>query len=134
MFTYQILTFKDMKTISNNNSKFPKPFRFTIYVIVVTIVGFMNWITANANDPVMETTMSLESRLADALIPITDQEPELEDWILSLSDNLTTEINKSKSNLESRLSEALEPLEDPEPALEDWILNFSDNMISEVTE
>ena len=119
-----------MKTISNNNSKFPKPFRFTIYLIVVTVVGFMNWMTLNANDPGMETTMTLESRLAEALVPLTEQEPELEDWILSFSENITSVNNKSKSTLETRLAEALEPVEDPESALEEWLLNFSDDITS----
>jgi hypothetical protein len=123
-----------MKTINNNNSKFPKPFRFTIYLIVVTVVGFMNWISINANDPSMKTARSLESRLAEALIPVPEQEPELEDWILSLSDNLTTEIDKSKSDLETRLADALEPVEDPEPELEDWIMNLSDDILSGVSE
>lgn len=117
-----------MKTISNNNSKFPKPFRFTIYLIVVTVIGLMNWMTLSANDPGMVTTKSLESRLAEAIIPIPEPEPELEDWILTLSANIINESDESISSLETRLAEALEPVEDPEPALEDWLLNFADDI------
>ena len=134
MYTYQILTLKDKKTISNNKSKFPKTFRYTIYLIVVTIVGFMNWIATSANDPDMEAILSLESRLAEALVPIAEPEPELEDWILTLSANIIKESDESKSTLETRLAKALEPMEDPEPELEDWILNLSDDILSGVSE
>ena len=65
MFTYQILNLKDMKTMNHNKSQFPKPFRFSVYLIVVTVVGFMNWMATNANDGGIETTLSLESRLAE---------------------------------------------------------------------
>lgn len=77
-----------MKTISNNNRNFPKPFRFAIYVVAVTIVGFMNWMAISANDPVMESSLKLESRLAEALAPAEDPEYELEDWILTLSEDI----------------------------------------------
>ena len=113
-----------MKTINKNKSSFPRPFRFAIYLIVVTIVGFMNWVTINANDPRTETTPNIETRLAEALVPLSDPEPELEDWLLSLSDTI----------LESRLDEALDPVDDLEPELEDWLLNFSVDMISGVGE
>jgi hypothetical protein len=123
-----------MKTISNNKSTLPKPFRFTIYIIAVTIIGFMNWMASNANDPEMETTISLEARLAEALIPITEKEPELEDWILSLSESITSESDESKSTLETRLAEALEIIDDPEPEIEDWIMNLSDDILTGVSE
>jgi hypothetical protein len=130
MFTYQILNLKNMKTMNHNKSQFPKPFRFTVYLIVVTVVGFMNWMATNANDGGIETTLSLESRLAEALVPLTEKEPELEDWILSLSENIGKEGDESASTLESRLAEALETVADPEPELEDWIMNLSDDILS----
>jgi hypothetical protein len=114
------LTFKEMKTINKNKSSFPRPFRFAIYLIVVTIVGFMNWVAISANDPERETTPNLETRLAEALVPLSDPEPELEDWLLSFSYTI----------LKSRLDEALNPVDDLEPELEDWLLNFSDEIIS----
>lgn len=120
-----------MKTINKNNSTFPKPFRFAIYLTAVIIVGFMNWVALSANDPVMETTQALEIRLAEALVPLSDPEPELEEWLLSFSENIIREGAKSKTNIETRLVEALEIAEDPQPELEDWLLNFSDDMISE---
>ncbi len=114
------LTFKEMKTINKNKSSFPRPFKFSIYLIVVTIVGFMNWVAISANDPRTETTPTIETRLAEALVPLSDPEPELEDWLLSFSYTI----------LESRLDEALNPVDDMEPELEDWLLNFSDEIIS----
>ena len=120
-----------MKTINKNNSTFPKPFRFAIYLTAVIIVGFMNWVALSANDPNMESIQALEIRLAEALVPLSEPEPELEEWILSFSENIISEEAKSETNIETRLAEALETVEDPQPELEDWLLNFSDNMISE---
>ena len=82
------LTFKEMKTINKNKSSFPRPFRFAIYLIVVTIVGFMNWAAISANDPRTETTPNIETRLAEALVPLSDPEPELEDWLLNFPDEI----------------------------------------------
>jgi len=84
------LTFKEMKTINKNKSNFPRPFRFATYLIVVTIVGFMNWNAISASDPGKETTPTIETRLAEALIPLPDPEPELEDWLLNFSEDKTT--------------------------------------------
>ena len=119
-----------MKTINKNKSSFPRPFRFVIYLLVVTIVGFMNWAVTYANDPKLESTQNIETRLAEALIPLADPEPELEDWLLALSGTIISDNQDANTSLEARLAEALEPVEDPEPELEDWLLNFSDNQIS----
>ena len=124
------LTFKDMKTINKNKSSFPRPFKFAIYLTAVTIVGFMNWMALSANDPAIESTQAFETRLAEALAPLSDPEPALEDWIMSFSDNFISESIESETNIETRLAEALEPVEDPQPELEDWLLNFSDDIIS----
>ena len=124
------LTFKEIKTINKNKSSFPRPFRFAIYLIVVTIVGFMNWITISANDPRTEAPPNIETRLAEALVPISDPEPALEDWIMSFSANIINESFESENNIETRLAEALEPIDDPQPELEDWLLNFSVEIIS----
>jgi hypothetical protein len=118
-----------MKTISNNNRNFPKPFRFAIYVVAVTIVGFMNWMAISANDPVMESSLKLESRLSEALAPLPDPEPELEEWILKFADDFKKN-KQTKNSLETRLAEALEPAEDPEYELEDWILTLSEDILS----
>jgi len=119
-----------MKTINKNKSSFPRPFRFAIFLIVVTIVGFMNWVAISANDPRTETTPNIETRLAEALVPLSDPEPELEDWIMSISANIIGESFETENNIETRFAEALEPIDDPQPELEDWLLNFSDDIIS----
>jgi hypothetical protein len=72
-----------MKTINKNKSSFPRPFRFAIYILLVTIVGFMNWVVIYANDPPMDATPNIEIRLAEALAPLSDPEPELEEWKVS---------------------------------------------------
>jgi hypothetical protein len=105
-----------MKTISNNRRKFPRPFKFAMYLLVVTIVGLANWVMTYANEPERPSALSIESRLVEALVPIPEPEPELEEWILSLED---------------RLAEALEPVSDLEPELEEWILNFSEDFLKE---
>ena len=119
-----------MKTINKNKSSFPRPFRFAIYILLVTIVGFMNWVVIYANDPPMDATPNIEIRLAEALAPLSDPEPELEDWLLALSGTIISDSQEANTNLESRLYEALEPVDDLEPELEDWLLNFSDDEIS----
>lgn len=119
-----------MKTINKNKSSFPRPVKFVIYLIAVTIVGFMNWTAINAIDPPMEATPNLETRLADALVPLSDPEPELEDWIMLISANIINNSFETENNLETRLAEALEQIDDPQPELEDWILNFSDQILS----
>ena len=119
-----------MKTINKNKSNFPNPFKFAIYLIAVTIIGFMNWVATNANDPAIEHTQSFETRLAEALVPISDHEPELEDWLLALSDKIISDSEEANTSLESRLDEALEPVDELEPELEDWLLNFSDATLS----
>jgi len=88
------LTFKEMKTINKNKSNFPRPFRFAIYLIVVTIVGFMNWVAISANDPGKETTPTIEKRLAEALVPLPDPEPELEDWLVNFSENMVSDAGE----------------------------------------
>lgn len=123
-----------MKTINKNKSNFPRPYKFAIYVITVTIFGFMNWVALSANDPAIASPQSLETRLAEALVPLSDPEPELEEWILSFTDGITSESAESENNLESRLAEALEPVEDPQPELEDWLLNFAEEFESGTTE
>lgn len=123
-----------MKTINNSKSSFPRPFRLAIYLLVVIIIGFMNSMVSYASDPTGAATPCIEMRLAEALVPISDPEPELEDWIMSISANIIGESFESQNNIETRFAEALEPIDDPQPELEDWLLNFSDDIISGIGE
>ena len=119
-----------MKTISNSKRRFPKPIKFAMYLVLVATLGFLNWITTYANDSEVEER-SLETRLAEALIPETDPEPELEAWILKLSDHSETAKSEKEINLEARLAEALKPVADPEPKLESWLLTLSEDIMGE---
>jgi hypothetical protein len=119
-----------MKTISNSKRGYPKPIKYAMYLVLVAALGLLNWITTYANDSDMEER-SLETRLAEALVPAPDPEPALEDWILRLSDYAETDKNKQETNLEDRLKEALKPVPDPEPQLERWLITFSDDVLGE---
>ena len=119
-----------MKTINNSKRRFPKPIKFSMYLVLVVTLGFLNWMTTYANDSEMEER-SLETRLAEALIPEADPEPELEAWILKLSDHSETAKSENVTNLEARLAEALKPAADPEPKLEGWLITLSENILGE---
>jgi hypothetical protein len=120
-----------MKTISNPNGKFPKPFKFAMYLVLVSALSFLNYMTLSANDPGYSQMRSLEIRLAEALVPASDPETELEDWILTFSNRVLDEEKETKNNLESRLTEALVPVADPEPEIENWMLYSSDDLMGE---
>ena len=122
-----------MKTIDNKNT-LPKPFRFAIYLILVSGLGFMNWMAIYAGDPGTDSAPSLEARLADALQTIPDPEPELEEWILSFSENMENDNKNALTSLEDRLAEAEKPVADPQPELEDWLLNFSEDFLAQSVE
>ena len=102
-----------MKTISNSNGKFPKPFKFAMYLAMVTAIGFLNHLSLSANDPGYNQERSLEVRLSEALVPADDPEIELEDWILTFSDQSMKKNKETKISLETRLAEALKPVADP---------------------
>jgi hypothetical protein len=123
-----------MKTINNSNKRFPRPFKFAMYLVLVSALCFLNYMTLSANDPGYNQVKSLEIRLAEALEPLADPEHELEDWILTFSHDAVSENNETKSNLETRLAEALKPVEDPEPEIGEWLLTLSDELLDGATE
>ena len=114
--------------MNDNRKGFPKPVRFAIYLLLVTVAGFVNWKMTYANDPGMNSASSFDPSLIEALAPIPDPEPELEAWLLSFSENFT-ETGAFDNSLETRVAEALEPVPDPEPELEEWILNLSEDIL-----
>lgn len=120
-----------MKTISNSNGKFPKPFKFAMYLAMVMVIGFLNFMSLSANDPGYNQVRSLEVRLSEALVPAADPEIELEDWILTFSDQSMKENKETKIRLETRLADALKPAADPEPEIENWMLTFSETFMEE---
>ncbi len=123
-----------MKTINNTNKRFPRPFKFAMYLVLVSALCFLNYMTLSANDPGYTQVKSLEIRLAEALVPLADPEHELEDWILTFSQNIDAENNETKINLETRLTEALKPVADPEPEIGEWLLTLSDELLDETTD
>lgn len=123
-----------MKTINNSNKRFPRPFKFAMYLVLVSALCFLNYMTLSANDPGYNQVKSLEIRLAEALVPVADPEHELEDWILTFSQNLDVENKETEINLETRLAEALKPVADPEPEIGEWMLTLSDELLDETTE
>jgi hypothetical protein len=123
-----------MKTIDNSNKRFPRPFKFAMYLVLVSAFCFLNYMTLSANDPGYNQVKSLEIRLAEALEPLADPELELEDWILTFFQNLDAENKETKINLETRLAEALKPIADPEPEIGEWLLTLSDELLDETTD
>jgi hypothetical protein len=93
-----------------------------MYTVLVSAFCFLNYMSISANDPGYSQVKSLEIRLAEALVPEADPEHDLEDWILTFSENI---------HLETRLAEALKPVSDPEPEIENWMLTLSDDLMKE---
>ena len=114
-----------MKTMNNTKNQFPRPFRFTIYLMMVMAIGLMNWMLTYANDT--EASAAYESHLFEALEAVPEPEPELEAWLLKFSDDYLSGSNHPVSGLETRLAAALEPAREEEPELEEWLLNFSED-------
>ena len=125
------LKFLAMKTINNSNGKFPKPFKIAMYLVLVAAFSLLNYMSLSANDPGFSSAKSLEMRLEEALIPAADPEIELEDWILTFSDQYKESKKENKINIETRLKEALKPVADPEPEIEEWMLTLSDDLMKE---
>ena len=118
-----------MKTINNTNKRFPKPFKLMMYLVLVSALSILNYMSLSANDPGYNQVKSLEIRLAEALEPVADPEHELEDWLLTFSQNIENENKEIKNSLETRLAEALIPVADPEPEIEEWLLTLSDFLL-----
>ena len=58
----------------------------------------------------------MEVRLEAALVPVTETEIELEDWMLTISDEIAAEE-------EIILADWMLIVPDPAPAIEDWMVN-----------
>ena len=105
-----------MKTKKNSNPTLPSPVKFSIYLIAVAAVCFLNWNALKASDFVAGEALTLEARLEAALVPVTENEIELDDWMLQIENNQVAE------NTELEI------------ALEDWMLTFNDNLIADSEE
>ena len=105
-----------MKTQKNTNPTLPSPVKFSIYLIVVAAVCFLNWNALKASDSDNGEVNTFEARLEAALVPVNEPAIELEDWMLN--------------------GEAYQFAESAEPqiALEDWMLTFNENLIADSEE
>jgi hypothetical protein len=70
-----------MKTQKPATRTLPSPIKFSFYLIGVTVFCFLNWTALRAADNIR--AHGLEQRLAEAIAPVADPEPEIEDWMLT---------------------------------------------------
>ena len=122
-----------MKAISITTREFPTPYKMAMYLFAVTAFSLLNWAVLRANDNSMDDATMLQSRLTEALEPAADPQYEIEDWLLTFSEDLLHEDFQAAKSLENRLAMALEPIAEAEPALEEWLLTFSDKMVEKNT-
>ena len=95
-----------MKTTSQTTRSFPKPVKFSLYVGAVVVLCFFNWVALQAQG----SSISLENRLAVALVEEVERDIELEGWMLTISeDNLAIVETQIK--------------------LEPWMLTFPDDYL-----
>ena len=97
-----------MRTTSQSKRSFPKPVKFSLYIGAVVVLCFFNWVALQAEDP----EKSLENRLAAALVEEIEAEIEVEDWMLTFSEDFLTAV-------------------ETEIKLEPWMLTFSDDYIAD---
>ncbi len=117
-----------MKTTSQSTRSFPKPVKFFLYLTAVAVFCFFNWVTLQAQGP----EKSLENRLTAALVEEIEAEIEIQDWMLTFSEDvLATEGNEIE--LESwmlTVSQDFIADREPEMELEPWMLSFSDDHLA----
>jgi hypothetical protein len=116
-----------MKTTNQSKRSFPKPARFSIYVCAVVVFCFFNWIALRAEDP----KKSLENPLAAALVEEVEAEIELQDWMLTFSEDFLT-ADETEIKLEPwMLTFSNDYIADKEPEIkiEPWMLSFSDDFM-----
>lgn len=116
-----------MKTTSQNTKPFPKPVKFSVYVGAVAVLCFFNWVALQAQDPFV----NLEDRLAAAVIEEVEEDIELENWMLNISEDylaiVETEIAVEPWML--TLSNDFIVDREPEIEIEPWMLTFSDDYL-----
>ena len=117
-----------MKTTNQTTRSFPEPVRFSIYVCAVVVLCFFNWIVLQAQDP----AKSLEKRLAVALVEEVEAEIEVQDWMLTFSDDCLTAV-ETEIKLEPWMlafSDDYMADREPEIEIEPWMLTISDDCLS----
>ena len=117
-----------MKTQKNTNPTLPSPVKFSFYLLAVALVCFLNWNALKASDPVDGKTETLAARLEAALVPVAEEEIELEDWMLTISDEIAAESEIVLEDWmlsfdEIVLADWMLVVPDPAPAIEEWMVN-----------
>ncbi len=116
-----------MKTTSQTTRPFPKPVKFSLYVGSVVVLCFFNWVALQAEGP----AKSLESRLAAALVEEVEAEIEIQDWMLTFSDDYLTAAETEIILDYWMLTFSNDFIVDREPEIEiePWMLTFSDDYL-----
>jgi hypothetical protein len=120
-----------MKTQKNSNPNLPSPVKFSVYLLVVAAVCFLNWSALKASDNEKADANTLETRLEAALVPVAEAEIELEDWMLNIADEVAIETEIELEDWMLEVPERklvlrnyhLAEVADPAPVIEDWMVN-----------
>ena len=117
-----------MKTTSQSTGPFPKPFRFSLYVSAVVVLCFFNWVALQAEGP----EKSLENHLAVALVEEVEAEIEVQDWMLTFSEDFLAAAEPEIKLEPWMLTFSNDYIADREPEikLEPWMLSFSDDYLA----
>jgi hypothetical protein len=94
----------------------------------VAVLCFFNWVALQAEDP----GKSLENRLAAALVEEVETEIEVEDWMLTFSEDFLTAV-ETEIKLEPWMltfSDDYIADREPEIEIEPWMLSFSDDYLA----
>ena len=116
-----------MKTTSQTTRSFPQPVKFSLYVGAVIVLCFFNWVALQAQD----SSISLENRLAAALVEEVEKDIELDGWMLTISEHYLA-IVETQIKLEPwMLTFSNDCIADREPEIEieSWMLTFSDDYL-----
>ena len=116
-----------MKTTSQTTRSFPQPVKFSLYVGAVIVLCFFNWVALQAQD----SSISLENRLAAALVEEVESDIELDGWMLTISEHYLA-IVETQIKLEPwMLTFSNDCIADREPEIEieSWMLTFSDDYL-----
>ena len=116
-----------MKTTSQTTRPFPKPVKFSVYVGAVAVLCFFNWVALQAQ----EAFVNPEDRLAAAVVEEVEEDIELENWMLKLSEDYLAIVETEIALEPWMLTFSNDFIADREPEIEiePWMLTFSDDYL-----
>lgn len=117
-----------MKTKNQTTRSFPEPVKFLIYVGAVVVLCFFNWVALQAEGP----EKSLENHLAVALVEEVEAEIEVQDWMLTFSEDFLAAAEPEIKLEPWMLTFSNDYIADREPEIEiePWMLSFSDDYLA----